>query len=111
MPTIPPLPPFPTYDELELYFHDATTYIPGIPSDVAAALRGLYHDLMRFGPPEFPELPELPEVGKLFVVQTRAIPPPQPPPPKVHDAHFVASANMLIYAPACRPRRSAHSIG
>jgi len=91
MPAIPPLPPFPTYDELEGYFYGARSYIPGIPSDVAAALRGLYDDLIRFGPPEFPELPELPEMGKLFIVQVPAVVPPPPPPPKVHGYHIFTS--------------------
>ena len=84
MPSIPPIPPFPSYEDVEGFVHDATAYVPGIPADLAAALRGLYDDLMRFGPPAFPELPELPkEVGRLFVVEVPAAAPLPPPPPKV----------------------------
>lgn len=81
MPTIPSLPPFPTINELEDYFNDATAYIPNIPHDVVTTIKGVYEDLMRFGPPQFPELSE---VGKLFVVQVPAAMPAPPPPPKVN---------------------------
>ena len=87
MPAIPPLPPFPTIHEIEEYVQDTTAYIPNIPHDVATALKSIYDDLMRFGPPAFPELPELPDVGKLFVVQVPAIVELPPPPPKVLNLH------------------------
>lgn len=84
MPSIPPLPPFPTLNELEDYFRDVTAYVPHIPHDLASAVRNVYDDLMRFGPPELPESLSMAEVGKLFVVSVPAAvaKPPPPPPPK-----------------------------
>ena len=84
MPSIPPLPPFPTLNELEDYFTDAAAYVPHIPHDLASAVRSVYDDLMRFGPPELPESLTMAEVGKLFVVSVpAAVVKPPPPPPKV----------------------------
>jgi hypothetical protein len=84
---VPPLPQFPTREEIEAYFASLRDEMP-LPLDVTAAFRSLYDDLVRFGPPAFPELPELPEivpssVGRLFVVHLPAESLPPPPLPKV----------------------------